>query len=116
MRADDLQIDWLKCFVAVVDAGSLSAAAPEVSRSQSAVLFGYSEGGPMSILYAASHPERVQGLVIYSSYARRMRAPDYPWGFLPEERARYAAQLEQDWAFEADMHTMCPNADDGLFR
>lgn len=37
MRADDLQIDWLKCFVAVVDAGSLSAAAPEVSRSQSAV-------------------------------------------------------------------------------
>lgn len=33
----DLQIDWLKCFVAVVDAGSLSAAAPEVHRSQSAV-------------------------------------------------------------------------------
>lgn len=33
----DLQIDWLKCFVAVTDAGSLSAAAPEVHRSQSAV-------------------------------------------------------------------------------
>ncbi|WP_308367758.1 MULTISPECIES: LysR family transcriptional regulator [unclassified Microbulbifer] len=30
-------MDWLKCFVAVVDAGSLSAAAPEVHRSQSAV-------------------------------------------------------------------------------
>ena len=33
----DLQIDWLKCFVAVVDTGSLSSAAPEVHRSQSAV-------------------------------------------------------------------------------
>jgi len=33
----DLQIDWLKCFVATVDAGSLSSAATEVSRSQSAV-------------------------------------------------------------------------------
>lgn len=33
----DLQIDWLKCFVAVVDTGSLSNAAPEVHRSQSAV-------------------------------------------------------------------------------
>ena len=33
----DLQIDWLKCFVATVDAGSLSSAAAEVSRSQSAV-------------------------------------------------------------------------------
>jgi len=37
MTAQDLQIDWLKCFVAVVDAGSLSSAAPEVHRSQSAV-------------------------------------------------------------------------------
>lgn len=37
MRADDLQLDWLKCLVAVVDAGSLSAAAPELHRSQSAV-------------------------------------------------------------------------------
>lgn len=37
MNYQDLQIDWLKCFVAVVDAGSLSAAAPEVHRSQSAV-------------------------------------------------------------------------------
>lgn len=37
MTPQDLQIDWLKCFVAVVDAGSLSGAAPEVHRSQSAV-------------------------------------------------------------------------------
>ncbi|MEG3131150.1 LysR family transcriptional regulator [Pantoea cypripedii] len=37
MAFQDLQVDWLKCFVAVVDAGSLSAAAPEVFRSQSAV-------------------------------------------------------------------------------
>ena len=33
----DLQLDWLRCFVAVVDAGSLSAAAPRIHRSQSAV-------------------------------------------------------------------------------
>src|SRR5690606_35149126 len=33
----DLQIDWLKCFVSAVDMGSLSSAAEEVHRSQSAV-------------------------------------------------------------------------------
>ena len=33
----DLQIDWLKCFVATIDAGSLSSAAAEIHRSQSAV-------------------------------------------------------------------------------
>ncbi|NRF65582.1 LysR family transcriptional regulator [Aquincola sp. S2] len=37
MQATDLQLDWLRCFVAVIDAGSLSAAAPLVHRSQSAV-------------------------------------------------------------------------------
>lgn len=37
MSYQDLQIDWLKCFVAVVDAGSLSAAAPGMHLSQSAV-------------------------------------------------------------------------------
>jgi len=37
MNYPDFQIDWLRSFVAVVDAGSLSAAAPLVHRSQSAV-------------------------------------------------------------------------------
>lgn len=37
MNLHNLQIDWLKCFVAVVDTGSLSSAAPELYRSQSAV-------------------------------------------------------------------------------
>jgi pimeloyl-ACP methyl ester carboxylesterase/DNA-binding CsgD family transcriptional regulator len=92
------------------------AAVMEAARSERAVLFGYSEGGPMAILYAATFPERVHALVIYSSYARRLWAPDYPWGFRPDERARYAVQLEQDWAFEADMRRMCPNADEELAR
>lgn len=37
MSLRDLQIDWLRCFVAAVDAGTLSGAAPEVHRSQAAV-------------------------------------------------------------------------------
>jgi DNA-binding transcriptional LysR family regulator len=37
VQSTDLQLDWLRCFVAVVDAGSLSAAAPLVHRSQPAV-------------------------------------------------------------------------------
>jgi DNA-binding transcriptional LysR family regulator len=37
MKYPDFQIDWLRAFVAVVDAGSLSAAAPLLHRSQSAV-------------------------------------------------------------------------------
>jgi DNA-binding transcriptional LysR family regulator len=37
MNSQDLQIDWLKCFVAVVDTGSITRAAPLIHRSQAAV-------------------------------------------------------------------------------
>ena len=40
-------------------------------KSERVVLFGMSEGGPMSILFAATYPERVAGLILYGAYARR---------------------------------------------
>jgi pimeloyl-ACP methyl ester carboxylesterase len=82
--------------------------------SSRAVLFGYSEGGPMSILMAAMHPERVEALVLYGTYARRLRADDYPWARTPEERREYADRLAGEWSWEADMRAMCPSADDAM--
>ena len=46
----------------------------------SAVLFGFSEGGPMSIVFAASYPERVRALILGAAAARWPSAPDYPCG------------------------------------
>jgi class 3 adenylate cyclase len=37
--------------------------------SERAVLFGYSEGGAMSLLFAATYPERTVSLVLYGAYA-----------------------------------------------
>jgi pimeloyl-ACP methyl ester carboxylesterase len=47
--------------------------------SSRAALVGISEGAPMSILFAATYPERTWGLVLLGSYARELWAPDYPW-------------------------------------
>jgi pimeloyl-ACP methyl ester carboxylesterase len=86
----------------------------DAAESERAVLFGYSEGGPMSILMAAMHPERVEALILYGTYARRLRAPDYPWARTPEERERYIARLADEWSWEADMRAMCPSADEAM--
>ena len=88
----------------------------DAAGSERAVLFGYSEGGPMSILMAAMHPERVEALVLYGTYARRLRADDYPWAHTPEERAQYMERLAVEWSWEADMRAMCPSADDAMAR
>src|SRR5215471_16438609 len=42
----------------------------DAAGSEHAALFGVSEGGPMSLLFAATYPQRVQALVLYGSYAR----------------------------------------------
>jgi len=39
-------------------------------QSERAALFGISEGGPMSLMFAATYPQRVRALVLYGSYAR----------------------------------------------
>jgi pimeloyl-ACP methyl ester carboxylesterase/class 3 adenylate cyclase len=56
--------------------------------SERAAFYGLSEGAPMSILFAATYPERVAALVLRSAYPRRMWAPDYPWGSTEEEFRR----------------------------
>jgi DNA-binding SARP family transcriptional activator/pimeloyl-ACP methyl ester carboxylesterase len=48
--------------------------------SRRAVLFGYSEGAPMSILFAATYPGKVTALILGSASARWFPAPGYPCG------------------------------------
>jgi pimeloyl-ACP methyl ester carboxylesterase len=83
--------------------------------SERAALYGYSEGGPMCCLFAATYPERVSALVLYASYAKR-RDPDddYPWAATWEERQEYAAEVERTWGAEADRARMGANTDEAL--
>jgi class 3 adenylate cyclase len=48
--------------------------------SERAALIGVSEGGPMSVLFAATYPERTVALVLYGTAARYRRDTDYPFG------------------------------------
>ena len=52
----------------------------DAAGSERAALFGLSEGVPMSVVFAASHPERVSALVLYGGMARMLWAPDYLFG------------------------------------
>ena len=88
----------------------------DAARSERAVLCGYSEGGPMAVLMAATHPERVSALVLYGSYARRTRAPGYPWAQTEEERRRYTDLLIDTWDWEADLRMRCPSGDRAMQR
>jgi len=65
--------------------------------SERATLFGISEGGPMSLLYSATYPERTSALVLYGSYAKRTWAPAYPFGWKNERWDRVLGNFERNW-------------------
>jgi class 3 adenylate cyclase len=89
----------------------------EAVGSTQAVLFGYSEGGPLSVLFAATYPSMTVALVLYGTYAKRQDPDDdYPWAATREERQGYALQVEEDWGWEADLRRMCPTADEAMAR
>jgi len=68
----------------------------DAAGSQRAALVGISEGVPMSIVFAASHPERVSALVLYGGKARQLWAPDYQFG-MPERAYRRELEEDSDW-------------------
>ncbi len=89
----------------------------DAAGSGRAILFGYSEGAPMAILFAATYPERTRALILYGAYAKRIDPDDdYPWAPTRAARAAYVEALERDWAFETDMKAMCPSADEPMAR
>ena len=71
----------------------------DAADSKRAAIVGASEGVPMSVLFAATYPERTGALVLYGGFARTLWAPDYPWG-TPE--AAYLQQIADERAQAAE--------------
>lgn len=84
--------------------------------TQNAALFGHSEGGSMSVLFAATYPERTRALITFAIFARRRRSADYPWAPSDAERQATIAQVEREWATVNLVRPLAPSrADDEQF-
>lgn len=69
----------------------------DAAGSQRAAIFGHSEGGVMSLLFAATYPDRVRALITYGAFAKRIRSDDYEWAPTLEERRRLWEEIPQRW-------------------
>ncbi len=81
----------------------------DAAGSHKAALFGVSEGGPMSLLFSATYPERTSALVLYGSYARRAWASDHPFGITEADMERALEDLERNWGGSAGIETRAPS-------
>jgi pimeloyl-ACP methyl ester carboxylesterase len=77
--------------------------------SDRAAIFGHSEGGVMSILWAATYPERTTALITLGTFAKRIWSEDYPWAPTPEERELEYADVERKWGRDIDLEFFAPS-------
>lgn len=81
----------------------------DAAGSPWAALLGMSEGGAMSLLFAATYPDRITALVLYGAFAKRLWSPDYPVGVPQLDRQTYLNQIEQQWSGDADLSIIAPS-------
>ena len=78
---------WMRDLVTVMDAAGF--------ERPSIVAHGL--GAQMALMAAATHPERVDSLVVVNGYTRFARADDYPAGLPDHMHEEYLDALERQW-------------------
>ena len=65
--------------------------------SKRAAIIGVSEGGPMTLLFAATYPERTAAAILYGTGASFVRSEEYPWAASPEEWREVIRQTSESF-------------------
>ena len=82
--------------------------------SNQVALLGVDMGGPMSTLFAAAHPERVSALILYGTYARLLRAPDFPHALPEQVFDRWGDRVRAGWGGAVGIEQWAPSARDDV--
>jgi class 3 adenylate cyclase len=89
----------------------------DAAGSERAAILTLSEGGPMGIIFAATHPDRTSQLILWNTFARLHWAP----GIAEESRQQYVdarlRQYEEEWGTGNMVSRFVPSAaSDPSFR
>jgi class 3 adenylate cyclase len=97
--------EWMDDIGAVLDAVG----------STHPVVVGLLDGGPLAMLFAATHPARCHALVVVNSFAKFTWAEDYPLGVRPDALEAMMEMVENSWGSGA-LRDVAPSlADDREF-
>src|ERR1700736_116706 len=78
----------------------------DAAGSDRAAIFGWSEGGPMSLIFSATYPNRTSALVLYGTFASMK---DEPWAVAPEAYEKTLRRLDAHWGEGVLIHVNAPS-------
>jgi class 3 adenylate cyclase len=79
---------------------------------EQAALLGVSEGGPMAVVFAATHPERVQALILLNTFACLAARPDFTIGVPRENLDLLVEYIEPRWGTGVGLRAWAPSVAD----
>ena len=80
--------------------------------SDTAAIFGGARGGAMTLLFAATYPERTRALILYAPFAKTLRAPDWPFGRSEEEQQLFFERFTREMGTGENLDLQGPSHDE----
>ena len=83
---------------------------------ETGIVFGVARAASMSMLFAATHPQRTQALVLYAPTVKRVASSDFPTGMSAEDQAGFFNRFVQEMGTGKNLSVQAPSlAEDERF-
>jgi pimeloyl-ACP methyl ester carboxylesterase len=81
----------------------------DAAGSEDAIVFGGARAATMSMLFAATHPERTKALILYAPVAKTVSTPDFPHGKTSEEQADFFERFLREMGTGKNLDLQAPS-------
>jgi pimeloyl-ACP methyl ester carboxylesterase/class 3 adenylate cyclase len=84
----------------------------DAAGSRSAAVIGGARGAAMSLLFAATYPERVRALILYAPIAKTVRSSDWPYGRTEAEQQHFFERFAREMGTGENLDLQGPSYDE----
>jgi len=88
----------------------------DAAGSESAAIFGGARGAAMTMLFAATYPERTRALILYAPSAKTVRSEDWPYGRTEAEQQRFFDRFTAEMGTGENLDMQAPSHDAAFKR
>jgi pimeloyl-ACP methyl ester carboxylesterase len=88
----------------------------DAANSDEAAVFGGARGAAMTMLFAATYPERTRALILYAPFAKSVRAADWPYGRTDVEQQEFFDRFTNEMGTAENLDLQGPSHDPAFKR